>query len=108
MVMLATLADAKDRLRVYHDDDDAALAGWLEAASEGVLAYLKAGAVGFYDATTDTVTGGVPARVTTATIMLAGYLYRSPDADEEGAFRHGELPWPVTSLLYQMRDPALA
>jgi hypothetical protein len=108
MPMLVTLSDVKARLRVWHDDDDAILTSYAEAASEAIIAYLKTGADTFYDAITDTVTGDVPARVETATVMLIGYLYRSPDADPDEAFGQGQLPWPVTAIIYQMRDPALA
>ena len=105
---LVTLVDAKQRLNVLHSDDDTALTNWLEAAEEEVLAYIgTAGQGDWYDG--GLVSGeAVPKRVATAVIMLAGYYYRSPDADEGKEFQAGWLPAPVMALLHQLRDPALS
>ena len=44
-------------------------------------------------------------RVKTAAIMLVGYYYRNPDQDPDQDFALGMLPKPVSSMLYQLRDP---
>ncbi len=40
-----------------------------------------------------------------ATIMLVGYLYNAPDQSADDSFGTGTLPKPVSSILYQLRDP---
>jgi len=45
------------------------------------------------------------ARVKAAAIMLVGYYYRNPDQDPDQDFAVGMLPKPVSSMLYQLRDP---
>lgn len=111
MVALTTIGEAKARLHIDMDDDDGILAGYIEAASAAVIAYLKDQA----DVLLDLDSGGdlpsgaeVPPVIETATIMLVGYFYRNPDGDPDKAFGQGDLPAPVTALLYPLRDPALA
>lgn len=104
MVQLVDLEEAKQGLRVFHDDDDDTIELLIGAASESVLAYLKDGANDFMgDSPIE-----VPARVKWATIYMVGWLYENRDNNRDGEFELGYLPRPVMSLLYQMRDPALA
>lgn len=122
MIALATVAETKAALRIDSDDllSDASIAALLEVASESVVAYLKRRVI---RVTTDAdasppetevamdLTASpplVPARVRQAVIMLVGYLYRAPDANPDKEWTHGNLPMPVMSLLYQLRDPAVA
>jgi hypothetical protein len=111
---LVTLDEVKAGLRITDiggdsPDEDAV---WLElmitAASRSILAYLKSGAEDFSDTGGLPIPDEVPETVKAATIMLVGYIYREPDGDESKAFSHGNLPWPVTAMIYQLRDPALA
>jgi hypothetical protein len=119
---LATLADTKAALRIDDGDllSDTDIERLIAVASEEVVAYLKRSVIEVITdpdtspAGTETVmdlTASpplIPARVTQATIMLVGYLYRSPDADPGKDWEQGYLPRPVMSLLHQLRDPALA
>jgi gp6-like head-tail connector protein len=119
--MLATLQEVKDQLRIDEGDivSDAALNLLIETASEMVVAYLKTREITAVDDSTsppteitimdlDSSPALVPPRVRQATIMLTGYLYRSPDQNLNNEWLLGEMPRPITSLLYQLRDPTIA
>ncbi|RWN33434.1 head-tail connector protein [Mesorhizobium sp.] len=85
------------------DDDTTWLSLLITAASRAIRNYLKADSTAFGDSPTT-----YPEEVKLATIMLIGYMYREPDGDEQKAFSLGNLPFPVTALIYQLRDPTLA
>lgn len=101
----ATLAETKHSLRMLEaeTDDDALLEMLITAASKSVANYLKSSADPLLPDDAE-----IPAEVRVATIMLVGFLYRSPDQDPDEYFARGFLPAPVTALLYPLRDPALA
>lgn len=101
MANLVSLEEVKHGLRIDADDDDAHLNLLISAASGRVKAYLDVRADEVIDKNGVTNDG----RVKTATIMLVGYYYRNPDQDPDGDFDVGMLPKPVSSLLYQLRDP---
>jgi hypothetical protein len=111
---LVTLDEVRAGLRIEDTGGDSPDEEpvWLEllitAASRAILAYLKSGTETFVDTGGLPIPDEVPAQVKAATIMLVGYIYREPDGDEAKAFAHGTLPFPVTAMIYQMRDPALA
>lgn len=115
MVALVTTQMVKDRLHIEHTDDDGIIGGYIEAASAAVINYLKGSAAELlgvdspadYSDSPPTI-ANVPAAIATATIMLVGYWYRNPDSDPDKDFEMGYLPKPVMSLLYPLRDPALA
>lgn len=106
MADLVTLSEVKRLLRVDGTDEDALLSELITSASERVAGYLEWGEDS--SGGTSSFPDDIPERVRTATAMLVGYLHRSPDADTDGAFGHGRLPFPVTSMLYDLRDPPLA
>lgn len=97
---LVDLDEVKNALKIEEDDYDTTLALLIEAASEAVLNYLKVEDTEY--------ASGAPNAVKVATILLVGYLYENPDADPEKAFVNNYLPGPVVSLLYNLRDPAIA
>jgi hypothetical protein len=101
----ASLKETKASLRILDDetDDDDLLRLLIKAASASVANYLKSAATPLL------VDGAeIPGEVKVATIMLTGFLYRSPDQDPDQYFERGYLPMPVTALLYPLRDPAIA
>ena len=122
MPTFATVDEVKAALRIDDNDliSDAALTDQIDVASEMVAEYIKARLVErTIDEDTSPPTTEVlydldaspiiyPERVRHATIMLVGYLYRGPDSNPGGEWSHGNMPWPVSALLYQLRDPALA
>lgn len=116
MAMLVTLDEASSYVRRDTSDDDAELELLVQAASEAVLNYIKENTVvSFIDSNgdviaedSDGVAEDVPAVVKAATLYMTAWLYRHRDADPDKDFTHGYLPMPVISLLYPLRDPALA
>lgn len=104
-MMLVTLDDAKNHLRIDVNDEDWHVALLVEAASDAVLNYLK------IDGSQYTDTSGIvdaPYAVQAATLLMVGYLYRMRDSNEGGEYQQGYLPMPVTALLYPLRSPAIA
>ncbi|WP_421367008.1 head-tail connector protein [Agrobacterium tumefaciens] len=104
-IPFATMDELKASLRILptETDDDALLSLLLMAASKSVANYLKSAAGPLLAVGAD-----IPPEVVVSTIMLVGYLYRSPDQDPDRYFEPGYLPAPVTALLYPLRDPAVA
>ena len=118
--MYITLCDAKDHCRVDHDNDDIDLTIKIQAASAMVKNYLKSASAyepmrddddtpildsnGYPEVMVDS--SGYKAvryEVRAATLILVQKLY-----DQEYEFNAGYLPDEVVSILYPLRDPALA
>lgn len=112
MTALVTLEEVKAGLRIETDEDDAMLQLLIGAASESVINYLKAQAAELFDL--DAAQGNspedadVPDVIKNATIYLTGVYYRNRDGDTDKNFEPGYMPGPVISMLYPLRDPALA
>lgn len=117
-IMLASLSDTKSWLNITHSSDDIKVTGLIYAASAMVLEYLKMDPEDFsgseydsdgeYPSDSDGVLDGTLPQMSTATMYLAGMLYRDPDGAESDKWERGYLPRPVTAMLYSLRDPALA
>lgn len=114
MFMLVTVSRTKAALDIEHTDDDVVkLPLLISAASLKIHAYLKGQAGDLLgidsppNSPPDDLTG-VDERIALSVIMLVGVIYREPDGDEAKNFAKGELPWFVTALLYDLRDPTLA
>ncbi|RWR08506.1 head-tail connector protein [Paenirhodobacter populi] len=103
MASFVTLAELKDALLIDHNDDDAALTLYIEAATGAVVNYLKSSAAPMLE-----LGATILPEVKVSVIFLVGIMWRNPDNDTESAFEQGFLPRPVTALLYPLRDPALA
>lgn len=95
MVALATLDDAKARLRIDFVEDDATVEQMLSEATDIVIGYIKKPTHGW---TTETV----PDRIRSAILLTFGRLYE----DREGA--ESVLNQTIKDLLWRDRDPALA
>jgi hypothetical protein len=113
MVMLVTLAAAKDHLRIDNSDDDNDLTLKIHAASGAVLNYIRNGADEFTDSSGEPILDsngvpvGIPFEIQAATLLLLGYLFKDRDGDPDKAFTHNYLPMGVISLLTFWRDPTL-
>lgn len=113
MVMLVSLAQAKDHLRIDTSDGDNDLTLKIHAASGAVLNYIRSGADAFTDSSGEAILDsnespiGIPYEIQAATLLMIGYLNRDRDADGDKAYQMGYLPAPVTALLYPHRDPML-
>lgn len=113
-MMLVSLLQAKNHLRVDNDDEDSDIELKIHAASEAVVGYLKDAANEFLDTNgepemdSSETPVGVPFKVKAATLLMLGYLYRDRDGDPDKAYETGYLPKPVTALLYSLRKPAMA
>lgn len=112
MVMLVSLQQAKMRLRIDQDIEDADLTLMIQGASAAVLNYLKetpdyidSFGEPAVDSNGDPV--DVPAEVMNAVLMLTGILSRDRDGQESEKWELGMLPRAVVSLIYTLRDPAL-
>ncbi|ARC37893.1 phage gp6-like head-tail connector protein [Paracoccus yeei] len=109
MAVLASLQEVRSALRIDSDDYDPTLALLIEAASGAVINYLKSSADQYLGPDGEVLPDVViPPTIKAATIFLVGHMMRNPDNDTEKAFTHGFLPYPVMSMLYPLRDPALA
>ena len=118
MTMLVSLELVKRRLLYDHDLDDEDLIALIESASQMVCNYLRltpAELLGsdadsdgnpFFDSDGGTI--GVTADIQAATAHLVGILKRDPSGVEMEKWMQGYLPFPVISMLYPLRDPALS
>lgn len=106
MTMLVTLAEAKAQIRQTQDHEDADIVLKINAASAAVLAYLKG--YDFVDSNGDVDEESVPAQVKQATLALVGLFCRDRDGESMKDWVPGYLPAHVVSLLYPLRDPAIA
>jgi len=108
MATLATLAEFKDALNIYHDDDDADLTGIIGAASEAVIDYLDKRVEDYLDLDSggELVSGAtVPERIKRAAIITGQHIFQG---DDEMKGRPGGLPYRAEMLLYRLVDPPLA
>lgn len=111
---LVSLDMAKLHLEVDHDEDDPLIDLFIEAGSQSVLNYLKDGALAFLDSNGEVELDefgepvGIPSPVKTSVLFMVGTMFRNRDENPDEIFKHGYLPYPVMSMLYPYRDPALA
>jgi Phage gp6-like head-tail connector protein len=98
---LATVEQARARLRLDADFPESDIELALTGASEAVMAYLKR-------PTNYSDDDPAPPQVVNAVLMLTGIFIRDPDGVEANdKWEQGYLPHAVTALLYPLRDPAL-
>lgn len=112
MVQLVTLEQAKRRLRIFHDDEDADLLDAVQQVSEAVMDYLKKPHNEWSDAqdgSGDGTKSDAPFVVQAAVLVWLAYLWEfRGDSQEKPPFEYGDPPPTVKSLLYRLRAPALA
>ncbi|MCY1299803.1 Phage gp6-like head-tail connector protein [compost metagenome] len=124
-MMYVSLERAKAHLAMDHDEDDPLITIYVQAASGAVKNYLKSASAYEVerDSNDDPVRDSngdvtyvrdssgdkiVAAAVQQAVLLLVGFFYKDRDENPDSAFEAGYLPKPVTSLLYGLRDPAVA
>lgn len=113
MTQLVTLAQAKGHLYITHNSDDAILYGYILAASGAVVNYLKDAAEAFVDTSGEVITTGIPPVSTVpwvvqqATLLMVAWFFNYREGEND-QMTPGYLPAPVVSLLYPLRNPALA
>ena len=117
-MMLVSLATTKEHLRMDHNAEDGMIELYIHSASAMILNYLKSGADTFLDSSgivamdSNLEPIGIPYEVQAATWLLTGYLFRLRDDNDNSRFRPsfeaGYMPAPIISILYPLRDPALA
>lgn len=124
-MMYVTLERGKQHLNMDHDQDDALIELYINAASKAVKNYLKSASpyeverdsnddpildssgdpVYVVDSSGDKV---VMYEVQAATLLQVGFFYRDRDENANEAYDMGYLPKPVMALLYPLRTPALS
>jgi hypothetical protein len=117
VTLLVSVAEAKERLRITTDAEDADIEAIIHGASAAVMNYLHVDETAFmapadsdsefeYMGSSDTILS-VPPEVQLAVLVLTGNYYRDREGVEAKDWEHGYLPKPVLALLYPLRDPAL-
>lgn len=125
-MMLVTLEEAKANMFVTFDNQDDDIRLKIRAASGAILNYLKNRTKLYQveytsDGEPELDSNGKPVYVTDsngarlvrdeikqATLILVGIMFRDRDGSEAKNWEHGYLPFPVTALIWQLRDPSLA
>lgn len=108
-VSFVSVDEFKEATNRDSPDQDLDIQRCLDMASRWVVRYLKGGASQFVNDAGEAVQSAddMPL-VKGAVIYIAAVMLRNPDNDTEGAFNPGYPPGPVVSMLYSLRDPALA
>jgi hypothetical protein len=104
--MIVSLQEAKDHLRIDNDAEDADLTLKIQASSQIILDYLRK-SESDYGEDSDGILE-TPTSVKMACLILVGILYRDRDGEESKNWNQGYLPFSVTALIYQLRNPALS
>lgn len=111
-MLLVTLQQARDQIRSDTNADDSDLELKIHIASDAVVNYLKSAAYDFLDSALEPFLDSngdpldIPYAVQGAVLLLVDILYNQRDGGQ--AFNPNYLPQSVVSLLYPLRDPALA
>ncbi len=108
IIELVTLQEAKDHLRIDEDDGDADLTLKIQAGSSALLSYIQ----GSRDLIVDeagVLLENTPelSRMKAALLVLLGYLDRNRGGEEEEKLSQGHLPFAVTMLIYDLRQPSV-
>lgn len=106
IIALVSLDQARDHLRVIHNDDDEDIFSKIEQASAIILDYLKLDAVptGWGNLSGESPSGtGVPHLVQAATLLVLGELHNKREASGADVISPA-----VVSILNRYRDPAMA
>ena len=103
---LVTLDEAKARLRVFIDDEDADIQAMVEEATAAVIARVDNTEV--TDLWTDDSPNATPPEARAAVLELTMFLYERDSAMETALDPHGRLPKRVELLITRLLKPAMA
>lgn len=104
--MIVSLEQVKDHLRIDHDAEDADLTLKIQAASLMILEYVRRSESDYEQDSDDVL--DVPYSMKMACLIMVGILYRDRDGTESDKWQQGYLPFSVTALIYNLRDPAVS
>lgn len=108
MIELVSLEQAKAHLRIDDDYGDDDLTLKIQGGSAAILAYIQGsrdlivGENGAVIQNTEALT-----RVQNALLVLLGYMDRNRGGEEEDKLQQGYLPFAVTMLIYDLREPSV-
>ncbi|EIC82155.1 head-tail connector protein [Serratia sp. M24T3] len=107
-IMLVTLQEAKDHLRIDDDDGDNDLTLKIQGASAILLSYIQGSRDQLIDSTGQIIEGTEALLcMKIAVLVLLGYLDRNRNAEEEEKVSQGILPFVVTMHIYHLRQPSI-
>jgi hypothetical protein len=102
-----TLEQAKLHLRIDDDYGDSDLQLKISAGSAALLAYIQGSRDKVVSDDGELIEGDELERMRTALLVLLGYLDRNRGGEEEEKLKHGELPFSVSMLVYDLRRPTI-
>lgn len=107
MIELVTLEEAKLHLRIDDDYGDDDLTLKIQGGSAAILAYVQGSRQLIVDDAGKSIDGEPLSRAKTALLVLLGILDRNRGGEEEEKLKHGELPFSVSMLIYDLRRPSI-
>ena len=107
MIELVTVEQAKDHLRIDDDAGDADLTLKIQAGSAAILAYVQGSRGLIVDSASGLIEGEPLRRTQTALLVLLGWMDRNRGGEDEEKLQQGELPFSVTMLIYDLRQPTI-
>lgn len=107
MIELVTLPQAKEHLRFDDDAGDADLLLKIQAGSAALLSYIQGSRDKVVDGEGKLIEGEPLLRMQESLLRLLGYLDRNRGGEEEEKLKQGELPFSITMLIYDLRQPTI-
>jgi hypothetical protein len=107
MIQLVSLDEAKMHLRIDDNYGDPDLQGKIDSGSAAILSYIQGSRDKVVGEDGILIPGEPLSRVKTALLVLLGYLDRNRGGEEEENLKQGELPFSVTMLIYDLRQPTI-
>ena len=99
--MIVSLEEAKNHLRVQHDEEDALIEGLIQQAQTAAQDFCRVSFEPFVD--DEGNEADVPGPVKLAVLLMVGYFYEHREAEDGAGYR--TMRRAFTTLLYPYRDP---
>ncbi|MGA8121322.1 head-tail connector protein [Rouxiella badensis] len=107
-IMLVTLQEAKDHLRIDEDDGDPDLTLKIQGASAALLSYIQGSRDLIVNSAGELIEEtNELSRMKSALLVLLGYMDRNRGGEEGEKLSQGNLPFAVTMLIYDLRQPSV-